>query len=266
MKPAFENRLLWLLRAAVCLEFVGHGAFGIITKKAWIPYFGVVGIPPDWAWKLMPVIGAVDITAGLSALLWPCRALALYMTVWGFWTALLRPLAGEGIWELLERAGNYGVPLALLLYSQSSSWLDRLKPRPLDAVLKNRITWVLRLTTATLLVGHGAFGAVVQKPQLAKQLGSLGLDEVPITALGGFEIALGIAVLAQGTGPLLLFIFGWKVTTEILYPLSGSPIWEFVERGGSYAAPLALYLLSRQVLAERTNRAQSQLVPSEIGV
>jgi hypothetical protein len=26
-------------------EFVGHGAFGIITKAAWVPYFEVVGIP-----------------------------------------------------------------------------------------------------------------------------------------------------------------------------------------------------------------------------
>ena len=30
-------RLVWLLRVACAAEFVGHGAFGIITKAAWVP-------------------------------------------------------------------------------------------------------------------------------------------------------------------------------------------------------------------------------------
>jgi hypothetical protein len=36
------------------------------------------------------------------------------MGCWGFFTALLRPLAGEGGWELLERAYNFGIPLLML--------------------------------------------------------------------------------------------------------------------------------------------------------
>jgi len=27
-----ESKIWWLLRLGVCLEFIGHGAFGIITK------------------------------------------------------------------------------------------------------------------------------------------------------------------------------------------------------------------------------------------
>jgi hypothetical protein len=248
MNRSLESRLYWLLRAAVFTEFIGHGAFGIITKKAWVPYFGVVGIPPAWAWKLMPIVGCVDILAGLSILLWPRRAVVLYMAIWGFWTALLRPLAGETVWETLDRAGNYGVPLALLFCSKSTGWAARLHPRPLDFVSRNRIAWILRFTTAALLIGHGAFGAVVRKPQLTQQLASIGLSKLAETVLGGFEIALGLAVLLQVSGPLLLFICGWKLATEFLYPLSGAPIWEFVERGASYAAPLALFLLNRQSL------------------
>src|SRR5215472_7998683 len=64
---------------------------------------------------LMPLIGTVDICLGILTLFMPLRAVLLYCTIWGFWTALLRPLAGEGIWELVERAYNYGVPLALLV-------------------------------------------------------------------------------------------------------------------------------------------------------
>ena len=39
--------LYWMLRIACAAEFIGHGAFGVITKADWVPYFGVVGIPPS---------------------------------------------------------------------------------------------------------------------------------------------------------------------------------------------------------------------------
>jgi hypothetical protein len=106
--------LFWLLRIACFCEFVGHGAFGIITKAAWVPYFEVVGIPERWAYRLMPVVGSVDIFVGFLVLLKPIRAALLYMAVWGLWTALLRPLSGEPFWETVERAPNYLVPATLL--------------------------------------------------------------------------------------------------------------------------------------------------------
>ena len=120
--------LFWLLRVACGLEFIGHGAFGVITKAAWVPYFGVIGIPEPWAWRLMPIVGSVDITLGLLVLLKPIRLVLLYMAVWGLWTALLRPLAGEAVWELVERAPNYLIPAALLyLRVLPLSWKDVLR-------------------------------------------------------------------------------------------------------------------------------------------
>lgn len=228
------------------MEYVGHGAFGIIGKKAWLPYFGVLGISEHVAWKIMPVIGAVDISLGLSALVWPCRATALYMTVWGFWTALLRPLSGEPVWEALERAGNFGIPFALLVVSEHLRWFERTRPLVLNAPSRPQLRGIFRITTATLLIGHGAFGAVVGKPQLTHQLQVMGLGNVPLAAWGGFELALGLGILLGTAGWLPLFVFFWKMATELAYPLSGAPIWEFVERGGSYAAPLALFLVDRE--------------------
>jgi hypothetical protein len=105
-----------MLRVACAAEFIGHGAFGIITKAAWVPYFGVIGIPPELAWKLMPVIGTVDVTLGLLVALRPLRAALLYMACWGFLTATIRPLAGEPVWEFLERASNMLAPLALVYF------------------------------------------------------------------------------------------------------------------------------------------------------
>jgi hypothetical protein len=246
MKLSLETRLLWFFRLSVFATYVGHGAFGIIGKKAWVIYFGVVGIPEPWAWKLMPLIGTVDISVGLITLLSPRRAVLLYATIWGFWTALLRPLADESVWEAVERAGNYGVPLAFLLGSQARGWFSALEIRPLDAALKLRLAWILRFTTSALLIGHGALAAVVQKPLLQHHLDAIGMPFVPLTALGGFEIALGLAVLLGSVGWLLLFVTSWKIITESFYPLSGAPFWEFIERGGSYFAPLALFLLVHQ--------------------
>ena len=99
------HRLVWLLRIAAAMCFIGHGAFGIITKAGWVPYFGVAGIPEAWAWKLMPIIGTMDIAMGLMALVLPNRWLWMWMSFWAVWTALLRPLSGDSMWEAVERAG-----------------------------------------------------------------------------------------------------------------------------------------------------------------
>lgn len=122
---AHAAALHWLLRLACALEFVGHGAFGILTKAAWVPYYGVVGIPEPWAYRLMPLTGAVDVFLGFLVLLKPVRAALLYMAIWGLWTALLRPLSGEPVWETIERAPNYLVPAALLwLRGLPADWRD----------------------------------------------------------------------------------------------------------------------------------------------
>jgi hypothetical protein len=34
------------------------------------------------------------------------------MAVWGLLTATMRPLAGEPIWEFVERIPNWAIPLA----------------------------------------------------------------------------------------------------------------------------------------------------------
>ena len=62
----------------------------------------------------------------------------------------------------------------------------------------------------------------------------------PTPLAGWFECALGLLVLFWPMRGVLLFVFAWKLGTEALRPLAGEPIWEFIERGGSYGAPLAL--------------------------
>ncbi|MEK7208278.1 MAG: hypothetical protein AAB699_01885 [Patescibacteria group bacterium] len=105
----------WALRIAVAGEFIGHGVFALQQKAGWIKYFEAVGYAPEQALTLMPLIGIMDIALALLVLVKPVRLALLWMTFWGFWTALLRPIAGEPVWDFIERWANWGAPLALLL-------------------------------------------------------------------------------------------------------------------------------------------------------
>lgn len=106
----------WVLRVAIAGEFIGHGVFALQQKTGWILYFEAVGFSADQALTLMPWIGALDILVALIVLFRPMRAVLLWATLWGAWTALLRPIAGEPVWDFVERFANWGAPLALLLY------------------------------------------------------------------------------------------------------------------------------------------------------
>jgi hypothetical protein len=238
----------WILRIGAALCFIGHGAFGFITKAAWLNYFAVVGIPEAWAWRLMPLVGTVDVLVGMAVLFAPRGLPLLYMSVWATWTALLRPLSGESIFETLERAGNYGVPLALMVLTampRSSNGLVRLLDRPAqDERVLPVVRHILKWTTCLLLLGHGALG-VASKPMLTDHYAAVGLPPDTTVWLGWIEISLAIAAAVRPVAALLLFIATWKIATESLFVVEGAPIWEFIERAGSYAAPLALAVLSQ---------------------
>jgi hypothetical protein len=240
-----------MFRIALAMEFVGHGAFGIITKAAWVPYFGIFGFPESWAWRLMPLVGALDITIGLLTLVLPLRAVLVHMTFWGLMTATLRPLAGEGPWEMLERGYNYGVPLAFLLLAglpaTRRDWFSRIEFRWTEEQRRASML-ALRWAIGLCLIGHGGV-ALFTHTRWTAHLEALGVRHASALAAlqiaGWFELALGAAVLAAPVTPLLAVAGVWKIGTEALRITAGEPIWEFIERGGAYAAPLLFILLQR---------------------
>jgi len=248
----------WILRLGLACCFIGHGALGVLKVAAWASYFAVVGIGPDRALALMPWVGVFDITLGVIVLFSPLRSFVFYMTVWTIWTAVLRPLAGESSWEAVERAGNYGVPLALfLLLSTEGSLTTWLRGRCGPAWRGLVLHWTLRLTTVSLLFGHGMLNWIVQKPMFLKHYDVLGLPGlVTEHAVGVFECLLALAVLFKPDHRLLIGVVVWKIATEMLNPMAGSPFWVFIEHGGSYAAPLALaFLVARSRVAARAGAA-----------
>ena len=238
----------WTLRLGAAFCFIGHGAFGFITKAAWLPDFAVLGIPESWAWRLMPIVGAVDVMAGMAVLFAPRGLPLVYMTIWAAWTALLRPLAGEPVFETLERAGNYGVPFALILLTAMPRSIrglgQRLEVPSVDEAMLRLARQALQWSTVLLLSGHGALG-VANKAMLTSHYAAIGLPAGTTAIVGWFEIALAVAVAVRPMAGLLVLVCAWKVSTELLFVAAGAPIWEFVERAGSYAAPLTLAMLLR---------------------
>jgi hypothetical protein len=241
----------WIFRIAVAMEFVGHGAFGIETKAAWVPYFGVWGFSEPWAWRLMPIVGSLDLAVGLLTLVLPTRAVLLHMSVWGLMTASLRPLSGEGVWEMLERGYNYGVPLAFLVLAgwpaTGRQWFTRIDFAP-TLERQRYAALTLRWAIGLALIGHGGVALLTHQRWVA-HFAPLGIDPAGPQALagllaaGGFEVGLGLAVLAAPSVPLLLFVTAWSLFTEALR-IPGEPIWEFIERGSKYAAPILMILLT----------------------
>ena len=259
-----SQKIHYTLRIASAMCFIGHGAFGIITKPIWCNYFALFGISKITAFHIMPVLGSVDILMGLLLLIKPFRAVAAWLVVWGIITALCRPLSGEPFAEFIERAGNYGVPLCLLILAGGIRfnwpWLfSAINPNEaVDEKSLSRVKIILRITVFLLLTGHGWLN-LIQKPGLINQYTALGFSNpVNVSLLAGiFEIMAAIAVLVRPARSLIIIFLVWKMGTELFYP--HFEIFEWVERGGSYGALLALWFCLEPIRSERNGLANSRL-------
>lgn len=232
--------------------FIGHGAFGIITKPIWCNYFAVFGIDHDTAYRLMPLLGSFDLLMGIGMLVYPMRLIPLWLVIWGTFTASLRPLSGEPFAEFIERAGNFGAPLALLIMSGAvgknfKNLFTPINPKlDLDAKTYGRVLICLRIIIFLLLAGHGLLN-VMEKKSLLSQYTTLGFSNAGKTALtiGLCEILAAFMVLIRPLRPMIFAMLIWKMTSELFYP--HYEFFEWVERGGSYGVLLALWFaLDRQ--------------------
>ena len=235
--------------------FLGHGMVGFGRPAPWVTYFGVVGIGHDTAYALMPWVAIMDVSMALIALFVPIRAFVFFMTGWA-WTALLRPLAGESCWEALERAGNYGAPLALFLVlneARLGDWLRSSVARFMEERRRMEVCWVLRLQRLPCFWATGRSDCCFTSrslPPITRRSDLGGPRSNP--GVGALEIMLAAIVFVRPSFSLLVFAFAWKVATELLNPIAGSSFWVFVEHGGSYAAPLALAFLQIAWIRDET--------------
>lgn len=237
----------YTLRFASAMCFIGHGAFGIITKSAWLNYFAVFGIGSAAGYHLMPWLGTVDILIGLSILIYPIPVSLLWLVVWGAATALLRPLSGEPFAEAIERAGNYGAPLALLILSgqrtRNKGWFLLIDPNvTLNQQTLVKAKAILRIVVFLLLTGHGWLN-LIEKKGLIDQYSSAGFSNPSLVAqiAGIFEIGAGVMILIKPIRAIIMLLLVWKMVTELFYP--HWEVFEWIERAGSYGSLLAFWLL-----------------------
>ena len=95
-------------------EFLGHGIFALQGKKDWIGWFAKFGVSdPIMAKNLLIAVGILDLLVAVVVLFKPLKPVLLWATFWGFWTALVRPIVGQPVWDFVERFANWGAPLAL---------------------------------------------------------------------------------------------------------------------------------------------------------
>ena len=292
-----QKQLHWTLRITVALCFIGHGAWGVITKSGWLPFFASQGIHMDVAWTLQPLIGAFDITMAVLILWKPRRIIFLWMFFWALWTAALRPLAGNlekfqengewavrlatdsmnvakmQTWEFWERAGNWGPPFMLLLMAGTvalnwKDWFGAYVEPKLKESTEDWVFFLLRCTLAFLLIGHAGFGFAVEKQMLIDHWQSIGVnaDVAFIRAVGWFELALGILVFILPIRPIIWVCLVWKLFTEFLYVPADTVkgmgiinIFEWIERWGDYGVPVAmLFIIGYRVAKENAVPGQSQ--------
>ena len=232
------SRIIFILRIAVAFCFIGHGMWGLISKPGWLPFFTIFSIPKDVAFRLMPLIGSIDILVGIAILFVSNRLLLFWTIFWTVFTALLRPLASMGFFEFLERAGNYGPTIALMICLLSKG--------SVDDVFK-RVEKILRASLFFLLIGHAGL-AIIQQPILLKNLTYLGYptDKTGLYIFAGFEALLAFIVLTKPRlAGLMLFVLVFKLFIESIYPMCGVPydIFETIERMGDFLIPLTLYIM-----------------------
>ncbi len=252
-----EQKIYYTLRVASAMCFLGHGSFGIIGKPVWCNYFAVFGIGRDVSFELMPFVGVIDILFGLIILFYPFRAAVMWLVVWGAITALLRPLSGEPFAEFIERVGNFGAPLALLILSGGFATNIKTLLTPIrsnvqpDSKTMVQLGTCLRIIIFLLFLGHGWLN-LSGKQSLVKQYMLLGFANPLKTAqvVGILEIVGGLSVLIRLLKSIVILFFIWKVSSELFYPRY--ELFEWIERGGSYGVLLALWFaLSKHIILRK---------------
>lgn len=272
-KREFMDKLEWVLRTTVALCFIGHGYWGTVSKPGWVGLITPMGFSEATAWTLLPWIGWADITLGVLMILKPRSVLIWKALLWTLFTPFLRPLAGMSWFEVPERAGNYGIPLAFLVLVSGMglirTWWNGIEvvEEPVEKLRDGTIRsvkWVLRISLGLLLVGHGGLAAIAQRPYFIDHLQAVGIPATQslVTAMGWFEIALGFAVALRPVAPLVWFTLFWKLATESLWPIAGRTvdIFETIERWGDYGGCVALLLI---LYYERLSAGLKSLSPSK---
>lgn len=113
-------------------------------------------------------------------------------------------------------------------------------------ISNKKLEWILRIGVFGTFLGHGMLALAVKKSWIAYFI-SVGISAesavILLPLIGSLDILVAISVLFKPFRLILVWAVIWAFITALIRPISGEPIWDFVERAANWAAPLALLLL-----------------------
>lgn len=108
---------------------------------------------------------------------------------------------------------------------------------------QKKVEWILRIGIFGTFLGHGIFALLVKQSWIP-YFTSVGISEssamLLLPLIGLLDIIIAIFVLIKPIRAVLIYASIWAFMTALIRPISGEPIWDFVERAANWAAPLAL--------------------------
>lgn len=109
-----------------------------------------------------------------------------------------------------------------------------------------QVEWILRLGIFGTFLGHGVF-AILGKQAWLKYFVAVGISESTgaflLPLIGILDVAIALLALFKPIKIVLGWAVLWSFATALIRPLSGEPVWDFVERSANFMAPLALLVL-----------------------
>lgn len=75
-----------------------------------------------------------------------------------------------------------------------------------------------------------------------------------ILLIGISDILVAIFMIIKPYRYIVLWAVIWAFSTALIRPISGEPIWAFVERGANWGVPLVLFLLLQMKLKKKINQ------------
>ncbi len=109
-----------------------------------------------------------------------------------------------------------------------------------------KVEWILRIAVFGTFLGHGIFALGVKQSWIP-YFTSVGISEsiavLLLPLIGIIDIIVAIFALVKPIRAILIYASIWAFITALIRPITGEPIWDFVERTANWAAPLALLYL-----------------------
>ena len=109
-----------------------------------------------------------------------------------------------------------------------------------------KIEVILRIGVFGTFLGHGIFAYMV-KPEWLNFLIVAGIPthlapEI-MQYIGLLDIIVAFTILIHPIKIVIIWAIFWTLATALIRPISGLPIWDFVERAANWAVPTALFLI-----------------------